>query len=553
MSFSIEKLEQIVTSLGDDLAKRVYLAFQTGEPVDTSYHDFNKLLLDHEDVEKFIDGFKTTLQNNFYSGIYAIVGEYGTGKTQYGYFLKEALEDIGIEVIYEDISFPKKLKELRKNLNKLFLDETKKFTIILDGIDAYLSNFTSEEDIRRAAGELATLVETAKSRGFTSIVFLIHQECYETLQRIDERLRRITKVKELSSLKDSKEGEKLAFSVLAVLYACNGKIARHIGKYGDAIIKLLTKWGGGLVEIERGSINLGRFIKKSYNFFKNLLENLGGYPSGVIETGIKMHELISKLVRETKIPVEVNESTLSARAVKTGAKKGPDLKFELYKVIEVGIPRYEILGEIKCIKNGKELNQSIDQIEKYANEKPLVVIVAVDEDKESAEVVLDKLKERLPITYILYPRVLIEPLTLVEDPYVCSQLFTEALGKSFESDLSFAINSLIVRTSGFVGIDKSEILAKQIVDRLKSTSPKNVRFTDVRKKLDKDLGSKAENVAKEILEMLTKRGFLERKSERMYISQPGPWREKYEEATKDISEMIKKAFLQIGQPLTAYF
>jgi hypothetical protein len=56
-----------------------------------------------------------------------------------------------------------------------------------------------------------------------------------------------------------------------------------------------------------------------------------------------------------------------------------------------------------------------------------------------------------------------------------------------------------------------------------------------------------------MLEMLTKRGFLERKSERMYISQPGPWREKYEEATKDISEMIKKAFLQIGQPLTAYF
>ncbi len=494
----LDRLEAKARGIAGDLLEKVYKAFSNGSPVDAPHYALRGILLDYDDVEEFVFTTKKRLKDEFYAGAYAVVGEFGTGKTQYGFFLKHALEGKDVKVLYRELKRLRTLAEIREEALDL-VDKGYNVVVILDNVEAFMSQFEGENEERKAAGRIANLIELLSEsphrteyglRGVATI-FLLHTDTYRLLQERDERLRRIREIKSLGKLKEPKKGGELALSVLAVLYAYEDACRSAIRKCGDSLVKLLSDWGANLLDV-KGSMGKGLFIKTCFNFFRRGLCGLGECPAEATKRGRVVEEFIAEVLEQDVMYVRTGNKVYSAR-IRRRRGAGPDLEIRLYRRgLPVSAPSLVLYGEVKSVKNS--IKHCTSQLKKYASEKKLLLI-ALAEDVRPVEDEISALVVEAPLAELVYPLPLIEPLTLLRDKEEGARMLRELLGRDLLSDIEWSAALLLASTKPKPAkVVDYRAPAQELIGaaKLRAERAKNVQLGRVVKKVEK--GSKGKRV-----------------------------------------------------------
>lgn len=532
------------------LLDKIYEAFSKGLPADVSHYSIRRILVEYEDIEDFIYNTKKRLKNNGFTGSYALIGEFGTGKTQYGLFLKNALQGEDLIVEYLPLRRIEDLDRLRESIEEL--SKKSSVVVILDNIDNLLDD---KGLVGKVASKLANIVQSftevpVNGHG-VSLIFLMHTNSYRTLEEEDERLRRIAALKDLGKLRDSKVASELALSVLAVLSAHDEDVVRSIRMCGERLIELLTKWGESILEV-KGKMGKGLFIKKCFRLFKEILENLNRCPQEGVKRGEMIEEFVINLLKDESIHFTVEGRPFSVKAErKYSAIGAPDLTFHVFKgEAPIGAAIMNVFCEIKAVSRAQTLKQYEKQFEKYAAENPLLILVFTSETAKAEDILTEMgFDER---KFLIYPLELIEPLTLAVGGDL-REVLRLTVGKDLVDDIEWMLSALVRELLASKPkpppVVDPKALAMEIVSRakLRDSRAKRVQVGGVANKIEGILRSNglqvdAEEFAMEVMRELVSHGYLERyskSSKKQFRVVPDEWRRNFEGALDIIANIIK--------------
>ncbi len=120
--------------------------------VDVPIESFEPLLADPRTVKERVMSFVSRVMREG-RGAYAVVGEYGSGKTQLALFIKNELKRRDIETIYEPTGNPKRIVEVASQAAERALLRTT--VVIFDNLDNLRE--LGRKDVREAVRSLAAV------------------------------------------------------------------------------------------------------------------------------------------------------------------------------------------------------------------------------------------------------------------------------------------------------------------------------------------------------------------------------------------------------------
>ncbi|MEO0242709.1 MAG: AAA family ATPase [candidate division WOR-3 bacterium] len=543
-----ERYRRIEISLKDkEKIRQIYKDLKNGMAIDTDLST-HPLLLRHDEFYEKLFEIKKEIEKNQFQRAYAVVGEYGTGKTQFAYFIANMFrEKRNVRAVYKSLCSVEDIRNIEHEVQN-YLKQGVNLVLLLDDLDSLLSSVESDEIKRKIAGELAGFIQRVSFRpyysqgGFVGVssIFLMHTSTLRKLLQLDDRLRRIEERINLDKISEPEDGEELAINILAFLCYLEDDLHSSIMRCGESLIRSLARWAKYYVENFR-KISYGLFIRDSFYLFDAVLRHLGDCPKEGTSRGIYMQKFITEMLYGQTVGLSIKDKDYCLRIEPSTG--GPDLRILLYTGNQaIGSPVLEVSAEVKCVKDSIKEYES--QIARYTGINPLLLII-VAEDEEKVEEQASELSKKYPMTYLEYPLALFEPLSLIKDPSKSSNILQALVGKSILDDIRFKVELFYEQKLVEKGTMDLTSVAKVFIDKANFRNGKKKNYGNLKKSLDEaakniKLEIDLEKVLSKILEALTQNGFMEQISQKQYRPFADEWRKRKEEAENLIASILEK-------------
>ena len=557
-------IKEIAYSLGED-SKQILSSWEVGGPVEKIPFDRLKVILvKPEVVGEFINNkIMKELNDRDYSGIYCIVGEAGSGKSQIAFLIQQELGKYNVKTDYFKIAG-------RKDIDK-FLDYFEslqgKNVVFIDEIDALLGSIGENEkrEIIDKLGNMLTLyAERGKDSRRIAVILLLSRRSLETIRRLDERLWRRIKIFYIPSDYERLRSEDLPSlmkKVLAIIYGARKDLFPE--EHTSDVFKILVDWGSSYLERITGIGSVGTCVKTLLEAYIKILENLredfkllNDIEEGKRAEQVIKEELLNKNLNSIKF--EIGRKPYTAKIVECDLSSGywPDLCYGIYPgQIPTGKPKRKVYVEIKC-GYYKSLKDRKDQLMKYIQLGPLLIIWIFKGEENKIEELINELEKSSPnpVDYISLPYELVRPAIYLNDPirFLKDLGIKDDIEMKIRSSLEGIEVSALVKESSVVEdlSEKCKKIAIVLANKLKPDKwdRKQIKVGDVRNFLVRvaqtvgipmDKGT-AEAIAASILLKLQEKGFVDRDkpTSRTFCSKLEAWKTKREEGIELISEVL---------------
>jgi len=559
-------IKEIAYSLGED-SKQILKSWEVGGPIaGIPFDKLRIILVKPEVIEGFINKILKELDERDYSGIYCIVGEAGSGKSQIAFLIQQQLGKYNIKTEYFKIAGRKDIDQFLdyfENLqgkNVIFIDE-------LDSLFGSIGENEKREVINKLGNLLTLYAERGKDSKRIAVILLLNRRSYETIKKLDERLWRRIKRFDIPSDYERLPSENLPSlmkKVLAIVYSAKGDLFPK--EHTSDVFKILVDWGSSYLERITGIGSVGTCVKTLLEAYIRILEGLGKNFQLLndIEEGRRAEHVIKEELLDKSLEIikfEIGRKPYTAKIIECDLSSGyrPDLCYGIYLgQIPTGKPKKKVYVEIKC-GYYKSLKDRRDQLIKYLQSGPLLIIWIFKGEENQIEDLISELEKSAlnPVDYISLPYELIRPAIYLNDPVK----FLKDLGiiDDIEMKIQSSLESIEVSPIGARMkespvvediSEKSKKIAIMLVNKLKPTERdgKQIQVGRVRKLFVEEAQKqgisiderKADEIAENILSELSKEGFFSRdkpKSKNFY-SKLDAWKARREEGINLISTII---------------
>jgi hypothetical protein len=560
------EIEKIAFSLGK-YSEQILESWEVGEPIKNINFDKLKVILINPDlIKKTIDKIRSELYKRNYSGIYCIIGEAGSGKSQIAFLIQQELYEHNVKTYYFRIAGQKDINEIIHYFENL----EGKNVVFIDEIDSLLGSVDENEKkkiVDRLGNILTLYAEGSKDGKRIATILLLSRRSYETIRRLDERLWRRIKRFDIPSDYERLRSEHLPSlmkNILAIIYSSRRELFPK-ERISD-ILTILIDWGSSYLEriTEIGSV--GMCIKTLLEAYIKILEELDKDFKLLddIEEGKRVEQIIKEELLNKSLNIirfELGKKTYTAKIIECDLPSGyrPDLCYGIYPgQIPTGKPKRKVYVEIKC-GYYKSLKDRKDQLMKYIQLGPLLIIWIFKGEENKIEELINELGKSSPnpVDYISLPYELVRPAIYLNDPI----RFLKDLG--IKGDIEMKIRSSLegievspvgvpVKESPIVEdlSERYKKIAIMLVNKLKPDQydGKLIQVGKVRNLLVQVAQTEgipmdkrtAEAIAVSILSKLQERGFVNRDkpTTRNFHSRLGAWKTRREEGIEIISEVL---------------
>ncbi|MGQ4891803.1 MAG: AAA family ATPase [Candidatus Njordarchaeia archaeon] len=176
-----------------DILKEIYSAWATGEPFALPYPYLRKYVTKYESLSNSLSKFYKQLKKGKLEKFYFILGEYGAGKTQLMYYIKEELRHLyRVESIYISLDeFDQKSeKDILLKIKELIRIQNNSVVLFLDDLDFYFSRYGDKAG-KEAYGFLNALFHTLRDKfggRLKTIVVSLNSELFKAIFRHGEMI-----------------------------------------------------------------------------------------------------------------------------------------------------------------------------------------------------------------------------------------------------------------------------------------------------------------------------------------------------------------------------
>ena len=536
--------------------------WSAGKPIKgIEFEKAESLLIEPDAFKLIIEGIEGTLSDYGGSGVYCIVGEAGSGKSQVAFFAVERLKN-RMKSHYFRVDSWDSIGEIGREME----DMTGTNIVFVDEIDSLLGSLNEEERkkaIEKLENTLILHAEEPKKDKSIAVILLLNRRSYNLIKSSAPRLgRRIIELKlgippDYESLPPDKFSI-LAKNVLAVIYAAKREL--FPSDYVLDALNLLVDWSDSYRKWVMGSASVGTCLKEILRTYLKILENLKRdfRPLDKIEEGNKIEEvfreLFSRYLQNIKFDIENRRYVASLEQSKG---LGADLFYRIYPgEIPSGRPAKIVNIEIKC-GYYSSLRERKDQFIKYGQQGPLLIIWIYKEEPDKLEELVSQVEKEVsnPVDYISLPYELIRPAIYMKDP----EILMRELGirDDLEAKLRNSFKYIEISMKPPVQAEdmqqKCRKAAEKLVNKLKPDEKdgKNIqlgRASSYLIEILNELGiqverAKSEIIAEKVLSELEKQEFFGREKKakgesRIFRSKLSAWKTRRDDALNLISKTL---------------
>jgi hypothetical protein len=382
-------------------------------PLEIKLSLMHEILVNSKRLKETMESIIRYLSERDWRGaIISIVGEYGSGKTQFGHILMRRLREEGVFSKIITISPLRDVKELL--LEDLSYEGPA--VLIIDEIDQLLDEFERGE--RRDIEYLADLIRgiTEGSYGNPprgSVIMLLSKRASDTMKRdraLGSRLMDRSREFSLSMSDDereraSKEALKKIIALWLAYFEQNDDMRYAIKRSLDKIYPFMERFASELSRTRE----IGGVVKGLTDLSSEIIKNLGRFEDmGKIEEGKFAEDLLKKFllseVRNIQLKVRIGEVTKDYIAVFSDEPLSvPGARTDAHFDVWTFDPNIGIRGDLLVarvgieIKYGKYWMEKSDQLLKIVEKYPLLLISIAELDDDERTEIRAKMGRRFDI------------------------------------------------------------------------------------------------------------------------------------------------------------
>jgi len=396
-----EEIRQIYESfrkLESSSIRSILELWSDRRPLEIKLSLMHEILVNSKRLKETMESIIRYLSEREWRGaIISIVGEYGSGKTQFGHILLRRLRE---ERVFSKIITISPMKDVRELLLEELSDEGPT-VLIIDEIDQLLDEFERGE--RRDIEYLADLIRgiTEGSYGNPprgSVIMLLSKRASDTMKRdraLGSRLMDRSREFSLSMSDDereraSKEALKKIIALWLAYFEQNDDMRYAIKRSLDKIYPFMERFASELSRTRE----IGGVVKGLTDLSSEIIKNLGRFEDmGRIEEGRFAEDLLKKFllseVRNIKLEVRIGDVTKDYIAVFSDEPLSvPGARTDAHFDVWTFDPRLGMRGDVLVsrvgieIKYGEYWKERCDQLLKIMEKYPLLLISIADIDPD---------------------------------------------------------------------------------------------------------------------------------------------------------------------------
>lgn len=358
-------------------------------PLELKLNIMQEILVDSKRLKETMESIIKYLSERDWRGaIISVVGEYGSGKTQFGHILLRRLREEGV---FSKIVTISPLRDMRELLLEDLSYEP--IVLIIDEIDQLLDEFERGErrDIERLADLIRGMTEGSYGnppKG--SVIMLLSKRASDTMKRdraLGSRLMDRSREFSLSMSDDereiaSKEALRRIIALWMAYFEQDDDMRYAIKRSLDKIYPFMERFASELSRTRE----IGGVVKSLTDLSSEIIKNLGRFESmGRIEEGKFAEDLLKKFLlseaRNIKLEVRIGDVTKDYIAIFSdeplsvpGART--DAHFDVWTFDpKVGMRGEALVSRVGIeIKYGEYWKEKCDQLLKIMEKYPLLLI-----------------------------------------------------------------------------------------------------------------------------------------------------------------------------------
>jgi hypothetical protein len=409
----IRPIYESFRKLESSTIRSIFEFWSDRRPLEIKLSLMHEILVNSKRLKETMESIIRYLSERDWRGaIISIVGEYGSGKTQFGHILMRRLREEGVFSKIITISPLRDVKELL--LEDLSYEEPA--VLIIDEIDQLLDEFERGE--RRDIEYLADLIRgiTEGSYGNPprgSVIMLLSKRASDTMKRdraLGSRLMDRSREFSLSMSDDereraSKEALKKIIALWLAYFEQNDDMRYAIKRSLDKIYPFMERFASELSRTRE----IGGVVKGLTDLSSEIIKNLGRFEDmGKIEEGKFAEDLLKKFllseVRNIQLKVRIGEVTKDYIAVFSDEPLSvPGARTDAHFDVWTFDPNIGIRGDLLVarvgieIKYGKYWMEKSDQLLKIVEKYPLLLISIAELDDDERTEIRAKMGRRFDI------------------------------------------------------------------------------------------------------------------------------------------------------------
>ena len=438
-------------------------AWELARPIKASFSDVKNIIVKSSQIEEKLNEKKNAILHP--GGIYSIYSEktqYGMGKSQFAYFIRELYGKNKTNLVSEyhifspsDTGFDDLQVKLKDCLSKC--NRNNEFYFFIDELDLIDEPDISEENkakrIERFGNIIIKISEEAYSNEYPFYIFLIlSKHILEDFERLAPHriTRRITPFLSVDLLLTKTDVERFATNYFAMLWNSNykniqNKLNRLHFRFKEIIGEMITNIVNNLdfLGLDTRSSVIGDLVERFRNIFDIIFEDINDEHLSKVNLGNKndVGNTIEKILKEYLLSknrpfifVE-DEDTISV-FYNTKEMSINGHKTDGYYDFRIGDNSIGIMPvEITTQENikGRKRKQIVSFSENY-----ITLLIWAYPDVDSVESDLEKLEEKIKhdVQRILIPEDLAQFIVLLEDRQF-------SLLEEFKKDIMSTINTYL--------------------------------------------------------------------------------------------------------------
>jgi len=536
---------QALNNISERFKGEICSKYLRGRAINIPYPLVKDFLVSHKVVEEELNYVKRKLDEQGGCGSFAIVGEWGEGKSQLAYFLYYELRSSNYHVELLDAAdhdFEDRLREL------VYEPPQERVCVLVDGIDSLAANPKRWDNLAlNLFPSISQYIEKPHgNRRVAVILFLTTSNYLSLYDKMGGSSRRLEKI-DITDLVGEGSGNEvsaeIALNVLAALHYCDDRIRELLERGKEEAATLFADFARAYFSHRGGKVVVGEYINTFATLFRDTLQHINKLEA---LDSVNLGSRIEAAVKEILCGRTFHFGTTYTALVKCSPKQrpGPDFTVNIYRgSLPQGAVLLTVQGEIKAMSSRELPGKVKEQLESYLASGPLVLLLFAD--FENAGDLQDAIESQFGgerIRVLTYYSEFLRPLILVGDPRVREKLLESVFGKSLLQDLSIACEMLLewprkpapsgsapdIKAAAREWIEKNKLCGGTTYQRKYKEMLKFL--VEVNKAFQLGLpvseGAEQSPILDAILDRLVKANYLVRKSKKVFETVPQTCREK---------------------------
>jgi len=554
-----ERKIQALNNISEKYKCEICSKYLRGRAVNISYSLVRDFLVSHKVIEGKLYEVKKKLEDQGGCGSFAIVGEWGEGKSQLAYFLYYELRSSNYHVELLDAAdhdFEDRLREL------VYEQPHERVCVLVDGIDSLAADPKRWNNLAlNLLPSISQYIEKPRGNRRVAVIPFLTMSNYLSLNdKMGGSSRRLDKI-DITDLVGEGSGDEvsaeIALNVLAALHYCDDRIRELLERGKEEAATLFAEFARAYFSHRGGKVVVGEYINTFATLFRDTLQHINKLEA---LDSVNFGSRIEAAVKEILCGRTFHFGTAYTALVKCSPKQrpGPDFTVNIYHgSLPQGAVLLTVQGEIKAMSSRELSGKVKEQLESYLASGPLVLLLFADfENAEDLQNAIESQFRDERIRVFTYSSEFLRPLILVEDPRAREKLLESVFGKSLLQDLSIACEMLLeqprkpsapgsapdIKAAARKWVEKSKLCGgtthqKNYKDMLKYLVEVNKAF---RLELPVSEGAEQSPILDAILDKLLKANYLMRKSNRRFEIVPQTCREKgMNDAVSLVAEVLE--------------